>query len=311
MMKTMTFHEFQSKWASMPERQNSYLSLGDIHPLRLQIGHGSNNFKSFVIMDSGTVKDIPSSFAVKAENPILASGKRALEFQLVRNSFEEEFQRLCWDMIEATMDSPYPLQDMISRYMAWQKLLQYCQMGIMSFERQKGLLGELLFLREIINTYGAQFAVRSWCGPDGSDQDYLFETSWAEIKTTSLASKSVKISSLEQLDQEQEGYLIVYVLEKSTPGENRIALPDIVTSIRHILAETPIIADQFEMKIFKYGYRDKDEENYRENCFRVIEKREYSVDDRFPKLTRKNVPAALSACKYELSLPAIEQYRRN
>lgn len=311
MMKTMTFLEFQTKWAAMPERQNSYLSLGDIHPLSLQIGHGSNNFKSFVVMDSGAVKDIPSSFAIKAENPILSNGKRALEFQLVHNSFEEEFQRLCWDMIEATIDSPCPLKDMVARYMAWQRLLQYYRMGIMSFERQKGLLGELLFLQEIINTYGAQYAVKSWCGPDGSDQDYLFETSWAEIKTTALASKSVKISSLEQLDQEQDGNLIVYVLEQSTPGENRIALPDIVTSIRQILAENPIIADQFEMKIFKYGYRDKDEENYRKNYFRMIEKREYSVNDHFPKLTRKNVPTELSACKYELSLPAIEQYRRN
>lgn len=307
----MTFLEFQAKWAAMPERQNCYLSLGDIHPLSLQIGHGSNSFKSFVVMDSGAVKDIPSSFAIKAENPILANGKMALEFQLVYNSFEEEFQRLCWDMIEATVESPCPLKDMIARYMAWQRLLQYYRMGIMSFERQKGLLGELLFLQEIINTYGAQFAVTSWCGPDGSDQDYLFETSWAEIKTIALATKRIKISSLEQLEQEQDGYLIVYVLEQSTPGENRVALPDIVASIRQLLAENLILADQFEMKIFKYGYREKDEDKYRKNYFRVIEKREYLVDDRFPKLTRKSVPTELLACKYELSLPAIEQYRRN
>ena len=72
----------------------------------------------------------------------------------------------------------------------------------------------------------------------------------------------------------------------------------------------PLIADQFEMKLFKYGYRAKDEDVYRKYHFRLIEKREYSVNECFPKLTRKNVPAELSACKYELSLPAIEQYRR-
>lgn len=310
MMKTMTFHEFQAKWEAMPERPNSYLSLGNIHPLSLQIGHGSSNFKSFVVMDSGVVIDIPSSFAIKASNPILANGKRALEFQLVYNSFEEEFQRLCWDMIEVTVESPCPLNDMIARYMAWQRLLQYYRVGIMSFERQKGLLGELLYFQEIIDTYDAQYAVNAWCGPDGSDQDYLFEASWAEVKTIALASKSVKISSLEQLEQEQDGALIVYVLEKSTPGDNRITLPDIVSSIRQILAVNPLIADQFEMKLFKYGYRAKDEDVYRKYHFRLIEKREYSVNECFPKLTRKNVPAELSACKYELSLPAIEQYRR-
>ena len=64
------------------------------------------------------------------------------------------------------------------------------------------------------------------------------------------------------------------------------------------------------MKLFKYGYRDKDEDEYRQNWFRMIEKREYEVTDAFPKLTRKNVPVELSACKYELSLPSLETYRR-
>lgn len=310
MMKTMTFDEFQKKWANMPERQNSFLSLGNVHPLSLQIGHGSNNFKSFVVMDSGEVKDVPSSFAIQAANPKLANGRRALEFQLVYNNFEEEFQRLCWDMIEVTVESPRPLSDMIARYMSWQRLLQYYKRGKMSFERQKGLLGELLYFSELIKEYSPQYAVTAWCGPDGSDQDYLFETTWTEVKTAALASGTVKISSLEQLNQESDGTLIVYILEKSTPGENRITLPDVVEDIRSALADDALVLDKFNMKLFKYGYREKDEDDYRQNHFRLIEKREYDVTDAFPKLTRNTVPAELAACKYELSLPSLEKYRR-
>lgn len=310
MMKTMTFHEFQVKWRAIPERQNSYLSLGNVHPLDLQIGYGSNNFKSLVVMNAGVVKDIPSSFAVQVENPELTNGTRVLEFQLIHNSFEEEFQRLCWDMIEVTIESLHPLNDMIARYMTWQRLLQYYSPGIMSFERQKGLLGELLYFQEIVSHFGIHYAINAWCGPDGCDQDYLFETYWAEVKTTALASESVRISSLEQFEQEQDGLLIIYVLEKSTPGENRISLPDVVSEIRRSVAADSVAADKFEMKLFKYGYRSNDEDKYQKNWFRLIEKREYIVDERFPKLTRKNVPAGLSACRYELSLQALESYRR-
>ena len=209
-----------------------------------------------------------------------------------------------------TVESPRPLNDMIARYMTWQRLLPYYRRGKMSFERQKGLLGELLFFQKLIEKYGSQYAVDAWCGPDGSDQDYLFESTWAEVKAIALASESVKISSLEQLNQETDGTLVVYVLEKSTPGDQRITLPDIVADIRQQLTADVLVLDKFNMKLFKYGYRDRDEDDYRQNCFRLIETRIYEVTDVFPKLTRKNVPPEVSVCKYELSLPSLEIYRR-
>lgn len=310
MMKTMTFSDFQERWKDIPYRENSYLSLGIIHPLNLQIGRAANYYKSLVVMNSGKVKNIPSSYAVRAVNPALANGNYALEFQLVHETFDEEFQRLCWDMIDVTIQSPQPLKDMIARYMTWQKLLQYKHTGVLSFEKQKGLLGELLYLKELLTTMTRSDAVNAWCGPEGSDQDYLMDTTWTEIKTVALASTTVKISSLQQLDQEIDGMLKVYVLEKSTEGPDRVTLPDVVSQIKDILGEEPQVLDRFEMKLFKYGYRQSDEDEYRKNWFRLVESREYSVTDEFPKLTRKNVPSGVEDCKYEISLLSLESFRR-
>lgn len=44
--------------------------------------------------------------------------------------------------------------------------------------------------------------MRVWIVPDGSDQDIVFEETWIEVKAITLASNTVKISSLEQLHQE-------------------------------------------------------------------------------------------------------------
>ena len=310
MMKMMTFSDFQVRWKDIPYRENSFLTLEITHPLNLQIGRAANYYKSLAVMNSGKIKDIPSSYAVRAVNPPLANGDFALEFQLVHDAFDEEFQRLCWDMIEVTVESHQPLKDMIARYMTWQKLLQYRHTGALSFENQKGLLGELLYFEELLSTMTRADAVNAWCGPDGSDQDYVMATTWTEIKTVALAATTVKISSLQQLDQEINGMLKVYVLEKSTEGPDRVTLPDVVSRIKAALTEEPQVLDRFEMKLFKYGYRQVDEDEYRKNWFRLVESREFSVTDDFPKLTRKNVPSGVEGCTYDLSLLSLEPFRR-
>lgn len=306
----MKFDELKEKWDNLPAVGNSFLKLGLKHPLDLQIGHSQSGYKSLVVMDTGIIKNIPSSFAVKVTNVQLTNMSWILEFQLVHPSFEEEFLRLCWDMIEYSSKEENTLNALIHRYMTWQKLLQYENKIIMSFQRQKGLLGELIFLSKMIDDIGVEEAVDSWTGPDGSDQDYLFPSEWAEIKSVSLASETVRISSLQQLQQEMEGQLIVYILESTTAGDDRISLVDVVNEIKTKLANNARYLDRFDLKIYKYGYRKNHENEYRKNQFRFIEKREYVVNDSFPKLIGDNVSSEIVSCKYELSLAAIEKYRR-
>lgn len=306
----MKFDELKDKWDNMPAVGNGFLKLGLEHQLDLQIGYSQSAYKSFVVMDTGIIKNIPSSFAVKVANVQLMNMSWILEFQLVHPSFEEEFLRLCWDMIEYSSKEEDALDLLIRRYMTWQKLLQYENKSVMSFQRQKGLLGELIYLSTIIDDIGVETAVDSWTGPDGSDQDYLFPSEWAEIKSVSLASETVRISSLQQLQQEMEGELIVYILESTTAGDNRISLVDVVNEIKSKLAENARYLDRFDLKLYKYGYRINHENEYRKNQFRFIEKREYVVNDSFPKLVGDNVSPEIVSCKYELSLAAIEKYRR-
>lgn len=306
----MKFDELKDKWDNMPAVGNGFLKLGLEHQLDLQIGYSQSAYKSFVVMDTGIIKNIPSSFAVKVANVQLMNMSWILEFQLVHPSFEEEFLRLCWDMIEYSSKEEDALDLLIRRYMTWQKLLQYENKSVMSFQRQKGLLGELIYLSTIIDDIGVETAVDSWTGPDGSDQDYLFPSEWAEIKSVSLASETVRISSLQQLQQEMEGELIVYILESTTAGDNRISLVDVVNEIKSKLAENARYLDRFDLKLYKYGYRINHENEYRKNQFRFIEKREYVVNDSFPKLVGDNVSPEIVLCKYELSLAAIEKYRR-
>lgn len=306
----MKFNELKEKWDNMPALGNGFLKLGIVHSLDLQIGYSVSACKSLVVMNTGVIKNIPSSFAVKVTNIQLKNMLWILEFQLLHLSFEEEFLRLCWDMIEYSSNAGNALNALIQRYMTWQKLLQYEKISLMSFQRQKGLLGELLYLSKIIDDEGIQEAIDSWTGPDGSDQDFVFPIDWAEVKSVSLAAETVHISSLQQLQQEMEGKLIVYFLESTTAGEDRVCLVDVVNEIKEKLKSNAQYLERFDLKLFKYGYRKNHENKYCDNQFRFIEKREYTVDNLFPKLTGEKVCVEIISCQYEISLAAIEKYRR-
>lgn len=98
----------------------------------------------------------------------------------------------------------------------------------MSANAQKGLIGELLYLEYLIDQNGVKHAFESWVGPDGSDQDFLLDDSWTEVKTTTISSDSINISSLEQLDRDDFGRLVVYFMDKvDSPNKSTITLGDI------------------------------------------------------------------------------------
>ena len=306
----MSYQKFKDTWKEFGVSSQGFLRLSLDHPLEFQVGYASTTRKALIVMNTGEIEKIPCSNAINAESKQLANGTWCLELQLLLEKYEEEFLCLGWDIIMYSQDATNPINALIDRYLSWQKLLQYAEKGIMSFIRQKGLVGELLHFKEIISQKGIDGAVKSWVGPDGSDQDFVYEDTWDEVKAVSLAAETVKISSFEQLLQEKPGVLSVYVLEKTTPGDGRILLSSLVNTLRESLSQSDRLLDTFNLKLFKYGYRDRDKEEYDRNYFRFVERRDYIVDDSFPKLTKNNVPVEVVSGTYNLSLSAIEKYKR-
>lgn len=309
-MKMMKmFNDFKKKWKEMDACSNGYLSLPFEHPLEFHIGYHSSDEKSLVLMNSGIVENIPSSYAIKPVN-IKLDGTWILEIRLIHNSYEDVFLRLCWDMIDASRTAENSQKAFINRYLVWQKLLQYMNNDVMSFHRQKGLLGELLYLQSLLANGEYEQNLNSWIGPEGGDQDFVFENSWSEIKTVPMASEVVTISSLQQLDREEPGKLVVYFLESTVTAAGGISLPEKVEEIRNLFCTETVLLDRFNMKLFMYGYRDKDSKEYLKNAFRLVEVREYYVKFDFPRLTRKNTATVITTCTYSLSLAGLESFKR-
>lgn len=307
------FQNFVNQWKRIPYTSgNTYLALDVDHPLTFQVGYHTNGQKSLVVMhvDESVPVDIPSSYAITAKVRPLINESKVLEFQLTHSSFEEIFLRLCWDMIDFSNSAESPLKALVNRYLSWQKLLQRTGNSALSKSAQKGLIGELFYLQEMIKHHGAEKALLSWVGPNGGDQDFLFDDTWTEVKTTSSASDTVTISSLEQLNQSVPGTLTVYKLEEISPNKSNITLPKKVNEIRTELGNDILNLDRFKIKLLMYGYKKSDEEQYNAHQFRFISRTDYDVNKSFPRLTNENVPHEIIKCSYTFSLAALEPFRR-
>jgi DNA mismatch endonuclease (patch repair protein) len=72
---------------------------------------------------------------------------------------------------------------------------------------------------KMIQKYGVDVALKSWSGTEHTDQDFSCDDTWYEIKSTVSGSASVKISSVEQLDTNQTGHLVIVTLDKTSEAD--------------------------------------------------------------------------------------------
>jgi hypothetical protein len=130
------------------------------------------------------------------------------------------------------------------------------------------------------------------------------------VKAVSIAAEQVSVSSLQQLDRDDEGEFVVFFMDKtSSHGAKSISLPELIAAVRNKL-ETNTERDELSCKLTKYGYYDKDEDKYAEIRYQFSEQRTYRVNSDFPRLTRRIVPNGVTRAEYHLDLEVLEAFRK-
>ena len=305
-----TIDELYEKWNSISPFSDGYLLVSGDHPLAFHIGYTGDSQKTFIVLNTGRIDKISSSKAVQVNNVQMRDGTYALSFLLKYPTLDELFVKLCWDLMEASREAAKPLISLIDQYKKWQRLLQQIREGLLSPSVQKGLIGEMLFLASRVACDGELVAITGWVGPEGSDQDFNYEHFWAEVKTTTIAGTAVTISSLQQLDRTDNGYLVVYFMDPTdSVGLQSISLDEAVKKVSDLLTDIAV-KNQFECKLARVGYQHRDAEKYHTHRYRCANSSIFAVSDDFPRLIKSCVPAEVVGAKYDLNLPAIERFQR-
>jgi hypothetical protein len=291
-------------------QNHTYQRIDVEYTVNIFLGYNEDGQMSMVITEFGKEAPVKSSKVIDVKMKRRDDGKIALSFDLLDGAYKTMFVVFCRDMINICekAGSSMAISNALTRWKYWKEMFGKKKKVILDKQEIKGLIGELIELKEhFLNEWDESVAIASWMGPLLGHKDFEIEDTWYEVKSVSENALQVKISSLEQLESESEGHLVIVRLEDtSTVSSNGINLNDMVLSVISIIQD-PTNLELFQTRLDNMGYAF--DEEYANYCFLYKGTEYYRVTDSFPRLTRKNVDQAISGATYNILFNAIRDYK--
>ena len=301
-------------WETVKGFDNGSIQLGIEHILNWFVTYETPTNKALIVISHYPIDRIEPSKCINTTCRKRHDGTYYISFQLTEKTQEDIFIVMCSNIIRYSSSALSEKDATIriaSRYNQWRKLMEHRNLAILSDEKRRGLIGELLYLKEIIRS-GKPLpdALSGWVGPDGADQDFVYDGCWREIKTTGLSSDKITIHSLEQLGLESNnGLLFIYRVDSCAPEQDgAFTLRGLVASITNLLNENYELVEQFTTKLNSVGYIDL--EVYDSFPYKFFNFAQYDVNDDFPRIIRKDVRPEILNCEYDISISSIDKWRK-
>lgn len=292
----------------------TYHRVDGSHPLDLYIGIDRESNWTMLLICDFELPVLKSSRMISVQTGKRSDGQWALSLTLVDDSYKDIFLLLCNDIIDSAraITSRKKAAGFIAkRYNEWREMLANARGNLLSVSEAKGLLGEMYFLQKYLAlTYGIDKAALSWTGPMKLHQDFIIDDTWFEVKTVSSTRSEVLVSSIEQLDCENPGELVVIRADRtSTTNENRITLNIVYNQLLAMIVDDSV-KSEFSNMLFRFGYFPRPEYDTAEYTYEIKDVQRYSVDLSFPCMRRNSIPESITDADYSLSLPSIASYRK-
>lgn len=239
--------------------------------------------------------------------------KHFLVVLLLNNQHKDVFSTLCEDLINkvANVSNETSLvKELIYRLEKWHLLFEKMGRQGLTLEAQRGLYGELYFLRKFLHTANdPEFCINSWRGTERSAQDFHY-TDWAvEVKTThGKNQQKLHISSERQLDISIIPHIYLIHLSLEVREGHGESLNDIVKELNDILESSPAAQSVFKLKLIEAGYFEHHTEYYEKNGYSIRQENFYKVTENFPKITEAMIPAGVGDVRYSLVISANESW---
>ncbi len=274
----------------------------------LYIGLDDNRHQSIELREKFTLKKVPGTSAIEVTQ------FKKPEYNTIRFSLKDDeitglFYKFCDDLIEqasAIKEKGSSYNIIVNRYFQWKKMFVNSKKQFLTEPEIMGLIGEITFLRgNLARQIGLSQALDSWSGQELTHKDFSFNNQWFEVKTITSGNQSVRISSIEQLESDYNGELVVFILEKMSENYNGITLNKIFDETCDLFDNVDE-RDRFRAKVCMQGYEYNS--YYDSFVYEYKGMMRYLVDTGFPKLSHNSIPRAITKASYEISLNDIAEF---
>lgn len=242
---------------------------------------------------------------------IVVDGKPHFGVALKDLRFADVFTALAEDLARRLAEAGDPSAQarlFLGQLARWKKFLSSSFEGLTD-EAQRGLWGELHFLRERLLPLLGVAAVSGWKGGERAHQDFQFGGGAVEVKTT-LAKQPqiVRITSERQLDNSSWPLLLLNVVALEMRESGGEALPAMIASLRSKLTMDPAAQEQFEDELLLSGYHDTHAIRYADRGYIVRSETTLQIKTGFPCLVEKDLPRGVGDVKYGLAVAACASF---
>ena len=248
-------------------RPEYFSRIDSVHILELHLGLDEKGRKAIELRYPFTPRKVTGTSAIEV-NQYKKAKYNTIRFSLIDEEISGLFYKFCEDLIEQTKDlkeESAGYQAIVNRFFQWKKMFVSSKNNFLTEPEIMGLIGEILFLRgNLAERIGLSNALLSWSGQELTHKDFSYENMWFEAKAISRGAQSVRISSLEQLESDNDGELVVHSLEKMSTAYNGITLNKLVLETRNMFSSNED-KDNFMSKVALQGYEYN---NYYHRCCR-------------------------------------------
>lgn len=301
--------ELQKKFDKGAE-SHTYQRIDADYRTNIFLGYNDDGQMSMVITESGKDVAVKSSQIINVQLKKREDNKLALSFDLIDISYKSLFLVFCKDIIITSekAGNEMAISNALIRWKYWKEMFGKRRQNILDKMEIKGLIGELIELKEyFMERWDETTAITSWMGPLLGHKDFEIEETWYEIKSVNENAVQVTISSLEQLESDAEGHLVIIRLEDTNTSNNQsINLNQMVADISNKIID-PENMGLFLTKLDNVGYEYNTEyDNYN---FTYKGTQRYSVGNDFPRIRRSEINPSIGNVKYTILLDGISEFR--
>ncbi len=231
--------------------------------------------------------------------------KQYLLVLLLFQQHKDVFATLCEDLIYGIgniTEESIVVRELLNRLEKWKSLFDRAGLQGLSPEEQRGIFGELYFLRKwLTHSSDTLRCIEAWLGPEKDLRDFQL-TNWGiEVKTThSNNHQKLHISSERQLDTTNLNTLLLYHLSLETQQQNGETLNQIVDSINDLLSTDLAAQTLFRSKLLQSGYYIHHRPNYDRIGYHVRQEFFYNIREDFPRIEENDIRNGVGDVKYSI-----------
>jgi hypothetical protein len=202
---------------------------------------------------------------------------------------------------------------LLERLTKWHMFLRNLPAEGLSPSEQRGLYGELWFLRhEVLARRPALEAVKAWTGPSRAGKDFQFSHGAVEVKT-SIADGDPKLEIHGERQLDSTGYsrlalALLSLVQLQSGGET---LPQMVAATRALAIDNVFAQQEIEDRLLESGYWDVHEGNYVGVGYLVRGLDLFDVRPGFPRIVGSDLPVGVGGVTYYISVSACSVFKIN